>query len=555
MHETDNTKTFKRLESLKTERSSWDAHYRELSDRILPRNGRFFQKGDVNKGYRKHNRIYDSTGTQCARILGAGMMSGNTSPARPWVRLGIEDTDLNDYAPVKLWTAEVTKIMLRVFQKSNTYRSLHTMYEEQGVFGTGASIILPDYKYVTRHYPLTVGEYYVATDYRGQVNTLYREFEKTVYEVVTEFGIEKCSNTVKSLYNTGKLDAWVPLIHAIEPRMNRDAGKIDNKNMAFKSCYYEAGQSTDKYLRESGFNTFPAVVPRWSVTGGDIYGNSPGMEALGGINQLQHQQLRKAEVIDYKTKPPLIMPSSMSGRDTDLLPGGVMFADTNGAHSIRSAFEVNLDLSHLLADIQDVRSLIRESFYTPLFMMMSNQTGQPVSATEIMERHEEKMLMLGPVIERQQDELLNPLIDITFQHMMKAGLVPPPPKELEGHDIQVEFISVLAQAQRAVGTNGVDRFVNSLGAVATIKPDVLDKFDSDRWADEYADRLGIDPALIVPSDKVALIRNDRAKQQQMAQQSEMMQQDAGTVQKLASANTNGDNALTNVMTALQGYNS
>lgn len=544
-----------RYAQLKTERASWIAHYKEISENILPRSGRFFVQ-DRNKGQKRHNTIYDNTGTRALRILGAGMMSGATSPARPWFALAASDPDLAKYAPVKLWLADVTRLMHRVFEQSNTYRSLHGMYEELGAFGTGSAIILPDYQNVIHHYPLTAGEYCIATDYQGRVNTLYREYQKTAYELVTEFGLDNCSATVRNLYQRGTLDAWVTVVHAIEPRNSRDLSKKDAKNMPFRSIHYELGGENDQFLRESGFKEFPAVCPRWATAGGDIYGNSPAMEALGDIKQLQHEQLRKAQGIDYKTKPPLQMPTSMKNRDVETLPGGISYVDMNSPNSgIKTAFEVNIDLSHLLQDIQDVRERIKSSFYADLFLMLANDTRSGITATEVAERHEEKLLMLGPVIERLHNELLDPLVDQTFSRMLSAGIIPPPPPELHGQDLNVEFVSMLAQAQRAIGTNAIDRYVGSLGSVAQFKPDVLDKFDSDKWADIYADALGVDPNLIVASDQVALIREQRAKAQQAQAQAAQMQQHADTVQKLASAKTDQPSALTNVMDMFSGYNS
>lgn len=547
-------KLLTRWSALKTERSGWMDHWREISDYLLPRSGHFVSS-DRNKGNKRFNNIYDSTGTQALRVLGAGMMSGATSPARPWFRLTTSDPQLDESAAVKQWLAEVQRLMLMVFTKSNTYRALHSLYEELGAFGTGASIVLPDFDDVIRHYPLTIGEYAVATDYRGQVATLYREFDKTVGELVGEFGRDAVSQTVRNLYDRGNLDAWVTIIHAIEPRSDRDPSKRDAKNMAWRSCYFEPGAQQGQYLRESGFKTFPAVVPRWSVSGGDIYGNSPGMEALGDIKQLQHEQLRKAQGIDYKTRPPLQAPTSMKNREIDSLPGGVSFVDAaNPNGGIRTAFEVNLDLSHLLMDIQDVRERIRGSFYADLFLMLANSPRTNMTATEVAERHEEKLLMLGPVLERLHNELLDPLIEMTFERMLAAGIVPPAPPELQGSELNIEFVSMLAQAQRAVATNSVDRYVANLGVVAQYKPDVLDKFNSDAWADAYADMLGVNPDLIVPGEQVALIRRQRAQAAQAQQAAEMMQQGADTAQKLANAQTNTPSALTNVIEMFSGYN-
>ena len=548
-------KLYTRWGQLKTERASWIMHWKEISDYILPRSGRFFVQ-DRDRGYRRHNNIYDSTGTRALRTLAAGMMAGMTSPARPWFRLSVNDPDLMQYQPVKVWLNDVTRLMLMIFSKSNTYRTLHSMYEELGAFGTGASIILPDFDNVIHHYGLTTGEYAIATDYQGRVCTLYREFQKTVGEVVKEFGINNVSVSTKNMYDRGSLDQWITLVHAIEPRADRDLSKRDSKNMPWRSCYFELNAEPDRFLRESGFREFPAVVPRWAVSGGDIYGNSPGMEALGDIKQLQHEQLRKAQGIDYKTMPPLQVPSSMKNREVERMPGGVSYYDaTTQSGGIKTAFEVNLDLSHLLADIQDVRERIRGSFYADLFLMLANAADTRMTATEVAERHEEKLLMLGPVLERLHNELLDPMIEMTFTRMLEAGIVPPPPQELQGIELNVDFVSMLAQAQRAIGTNSVDRYVNNLGAIASFKPGVLDKFDEDKWADMYADMLGVDPELIVADDKVALIRQQRAQAQQAAAMQANMAQNAQTAKTLSETNTQQPSALQDMMNQFSGYGS
>jgi hypothetical protein len=547
-----------RWASLKNERASWIAHWKDISDYMLPRSGRFFVT-DRNRGEKRANNIYDSTATRALRILAAGMMAGMTSPARPWFRLATGDPDKMDNGAVKIWLNDVTMLMRAIFQRSNTYRALHSLYEELGCYGTGASIIVDDYEDVIRHIPLTAGEYAIATDERGEVVTLYREFEQTVSQLVKEFGIAGVSPAVKSLYEQKSgsgLDAWVPIIHAIEPRYDRDPTKRDAKNMAWASCYFETGRVNDDVLRESGFKEFPSLCPRWAVSGGDIYGNGPGMEALGDVKQLQHQQLRKAQGIDYMTKPPVQAPTAMKNSEINMLPGGVSYVDASSpSGGIRSAFDVRIDLSHLLNDIQDVRQRIEKTFYADLFLMLANDTRSGITATEVAERHEEKLLMLGPVLERLNNEMLAPKIEITFAKMLAAGIIPQAPPELHGEDLNIEFVSTLAQAQRAVGTTAVDRLVSAVGQLAVAKqdPSVWDKLDTDEITDEYGDMLGVDPHMIVASDKVALIRQNRAQAQQKAAQQQALAQHAQTAQTLSQTDTSGKNALTDVMGGMQGY--
>lgn len=534
---------------LKSERATWWQHWSEITAYLTPLQGRYFRQ-DRNKGQKRYGNIYDNTGTRGLGVLAAGLMGGLTSPARPWFRLGTADATLNKVPAVKQWLADVTNLMLTVFQKSNTYRALHNVYRELGAFGTGISIVVDDFENMIHHHPITTGTYCVSTNFQGRVDTMYREFDMTVAQLVNEFGIDNVSTSVRNMYERGTLDTWVTVLHAIEPRSDRDPTKIDAQNMEWSDIYMELGAPEDRYLRESGHKRFPVLAPRWDVQGGDIYGNSPGMEALGDIKQLQHEQLRKAQAIDLMVNPPLQVPTSFKNRDVERFPGGITFVDTASTQkAIQTAYDVNLNLSYLLSDIQDVRGRVNSAFYVDLFMMISqdNAATTRMTATEVAERHEEKMLMLGPVLERLQDELLDPLIDITFNRLIESGTLPPAPPELHGKQLSVELVSMLAQAQRAVATNGVDRFVGAMGQIAQFKPDILDKFDSDKWADEYSDMLGVSPDLVVPQDQVDQIRQQRAQAQQKQQQMEQLASASQTAKNLGQTPTTGGNAASDML--------
>lgn len=556
---TEQGKLLATLAGMKNERSSWDPHWMELETFILPRSGRF-NAGDRNRGGKKHNNIYDNSGTRALRILGAGLMSGATNPSRPWFRLATPDRALMKLEPVKIWLNDVTQIMLDVFSRSNTYQSLHSIYEELGCFGTGCSIITDNFDKIIHNNALTIGEFSFGCDHENTVNALAREFEMTVMQMIERFGEANCSQTVRRMYGEGNYNAWVPVVHMIEPRINRDRSSPDAKDMPFKSVYLEPGRDDgdEKFLRNSGFKQFRALAPRWHVTSNNIYGDSCGMDALGDVKQLQHEQVRKAENIDAETKPALQVPTKLKGRALDRLPGGVSYYDATGpGQGVRRLFEGNINLEHLLMDIQDVRERIRNAFYTDLFFAISQQDAGKMTAFEASARQQEQLLQLGPVLERLHNELLNPLIDITFTRMLEArgpngeSMLPDPPQELQGVELKIEYTSILAQAQRAVNTNAIDRYTFSLGTIAQFKPGVLDKFDEDKWAEIYADNLGVDPELIVADNKVALIRQSRQQQQEAAQQAAMIQAGADTAQKLSKADTGGKNALTDIVKGSQ----
>lgn len=545
-----------RWQQLDSEFSSWEPQYREISKFLLPRNGRFFVQ-DRNRGERRHNSIYDNTGTRSLRVCGSGIMSGATSPARPWMRVVTSDPKLNRQFSVRKWLDEVTRLILRVFEKSNTYRVLHMMYEEMAAFGTAACIMLPDFNNVLHLHAMTCGEYRLATNSKGEVDTCYRTFERTVAETVGEFTYEKCSKKVQDAFDEGFLENKVVIRHVIEPRKNRNPNLEDNLNMPWKSVYYEVGceEEDDYYLRESGFQRFPVLVMRWNTVGGDVYGHGPGMEALGDIKQLQHEQLRKAQGIDFQSLPPTVAPAEMKGQELKWVPGGTVYVNTTAPNAgIRTAFEVKLDLEHLLADIVDVRERIRGSFFADLFLMLTFQNeSQKMTATEVAARHEEKLIQLGPVLENLHDQL-RVLVENVYWTLSEANALPPAPPEISGMDLSLEFISMLAQAQRAVGVAGIERLLLIAGQVVEAKPDILDNLNEDELWSELSDMIGVSPRISNDPAVRDKLRRAKLESQKAAAQVATTEQATKGVKNMADAQTASPNALSDVMSAFSGYN-
>ena len=538
----------RRWTDIKDERSTYFGHWEELSEFIMPRRGRFLTSKS-NDGSKKNGKIIDSTGSMAVRTLSAGMMSGITSPARPWFRLATPQAALMEQSDVKQWLFAVEKTMRDIFSRSNLYNSLQTVYEELAVFGTGALLISEDFDDVIRCYPFTVGEYGLAQSHRLQVDTFYREFNMTVAQVVEQFGLDNCSDAVRTMFKSGQLDKWVEVLHVIEPNSVREYNKKDNLNMPYHSCYVEKASKNERKLLESGYEEFPILAPRWHVTGVDIYGRSPGMDVLGDVKALQIEQKRKAQGIDKMVNPPLQAPSSLRGQSASVLPGGVTYVDTMQGNQggFRPTYEVNPRLGELQQDIQETQYRIQQGFYSDLFQMMMNSDRRQITAREIDERHEEKLLMLGPVLERLHTELLNPLIDRTFNIMARNELLPPAPEELAGVTLKVEYISVMAQAQKAIGTGAIERLAGFIGNMAAVKPEVLDKFDADQSVDEYAEMLGVPPKIVVPDDMVQQMREERAAQMEQQMQMEQVNQGAQAAKVMSDADTGGQNILSDII--------
>lgn len=538
-----------RHQRLKAEQSTWRAHWRDLDEHLKPRSGRFYST-DRNRSSRgDYNSILDNTATRAVRTLASGMQAGASNPSRPWFKLTTADPDLAEFLPVREWLDGVVDRMQRVFARANTYRSLHQIYEQLAVFGTAVNLVLPDEQSVIHHYPVATGEYALQRDHRGNIVTMYREFEMTVSEVVRQFGLDSCSKDTQQAFANGDLDRGVEIVHAIEPRDDRypEAGQRDPKNpspkhMPWASIYLESAvQDHTRFLRESGFEEFPVIAPRWIVEGQDVYGVSPGMEALGDVRQLQHEQLRKAQGIDYKVRPPLQVPNELRDRSNSMLPGGVTYVEPGTTlpynqatphGGIRTMFETNIDLNDLREDIVDVRGRINSAFYADLFLMIA-MSDKNMTATEVAERHEEKLLGIGPVLERLHNEMLQPLIERTFGMMMQRGMLPPPPEEMAGQDIDIEFVSLLAQAQRAIGSNSIDRFVGSVLQVAQVRPDVLDVVNLDKAVSHYGRILGVPTELINDEESVEALRRARAQAQAAREAAEVQKTQSEAARNLS----------------------
>ncbi|HEY7824056.1 MAG TPA: portal protein [Acidimicrobiia bacterium] len=527
----------RRLTSLKSMRNPWEAHWMELSENTAP--ARLRLSLNENEGRPSRKKIVDSTGTFALRTLASGMHSGITSPARPWFRLSTFDPDLKDYAPVKEYLAQVETRMREVYQSSNIYNAFHWGYGDLGLFGQSAAILVEDEDKVVRMIPMLHGSFWIARDHRGTATTLYRQFSWTVERIVARFGYDNCSNTIRNCYDKGDYDERFTINHAIEPRMERQAGKIDRKNKPILSNYWEDGGKHAvgaNLLEESGFDSNPIIAPPWELVAEDSYGVSPGMDALPDIKALQVMQMRAGEAIDKKVRPPMTGPVSMKNNPASLMPGSVTYVDDPTGRAYRAAIEVNLSLTELENKIMQTQSRIDRSYYADLFLMLANMEGiQPRNTMEIAERKEEKLLALGPVLENIYGGQLAPVIDRTYEVMESRGLLPPPPPELQGSELKIEYISMLAQAQKAISTGSIERLFSFAGNLAAVNPSVLDKIDMDEGVDIYGDLLGAPPSIIVPDEDVSKIRDARAKQAQQAAQAEQMAQAAPAVKQGADA--------------------
>lgn len=526
--------------------SDWRQHHRDIANSFDPGRQRF-EASNTNKKRKFNNSIIDPTVTLVGRTLSAGLVAGVTNPSVPWVKLQASDSELNKIHSVSIWMDEVSKRILKILEKSNFYNVVPMVYSDLGYYSTANMLIESDPKSILRFYHKPIGTFRVSNGARLNVDTWATEIKKTSSQMVEEYGIDNVSSQVKTAFESRDFKTMFKVRHLITPRAKYDPTKADAKNMPYQSIWWEPG-STDGILKESGFRTFPVVTPRWEVVGNDSYGSfAPGMLALGTARGLQKDQRQRYEAQDKMINPPLNVPASLRSSRTSLVPGGINYIpDSSAGAKIESVFDINYPIRYALDSIADGRNMLKQAFFNDLFLMITNIGRSGVTATEIAERQEEKLLMLGPVLNRINEEFLDPIVERCYEELSRRGGLPDIPPELEGVDIQIEYTSMLYQAQKMVGIASLERGVSFVGNLAGARPEVLDKLNVDEIVNEYWAITGANPIGLNDDDTVNAIRQQRQQQQQAQQMGEAaqpMQQAASAAKLLSETDAGGQSAL------------
>lgn len=529
-----------RLLGLRVNRYSWWTHWRELADYFLPRRYRWIVTPNMMaRGSPINQHILDSTGVIAARNLASGLVSGKSSPTRPWFKLRVGIFDSTTTSPVSLWLAECERILYLIFAESNFYNSIAQFYYDLVIFGTATQLIYEDFDNVINCFNPCAGEYYIDIDGKYRPTIFYREFTMTVSAVVDEFGLANCSESIQRLYTApdgAGLTRELIVAHSIEPNDDGRASKFGfSDRFAFRELYWEwggsaspqgGGPSPKGFLRRKGYYERPNITGRWDLVSNDAYGRSPGMDALPDQKQLQLESRRKAQAIDKMVNPPLVADMQLKNQPASLLPGGMTYVQgytASGKPGISSVYDTKFPVAEITEDLNEVRTRLAKTFFNDVLMTASQyETRSNVTAIEWDMRKSESLVALGPALERIDHEVLGPVLDRVFSIASRAGILPPAPPDIQGQAINVEYVSMLQQAQQAAASAGIERVLSLSGSILAAKPDIMDNIDTDYALDKYSELLNNDPKIIRSPEAVAQIRQERAQQQAAAQQAEQI---------------------------------
>ncbi|ANZ44213.1 portal protein [Cloacibacillus porcorum] len=534
-----------RRAALRNDASYIEPLWQELRDYIHPFRGRF--AGEKNDRLPDMLKVLSSVPGKARSTLVAGMQSGLTSPSRQWFMLSTHNAELSDDWEVRCWLDDVHDRMMRVMQGSNFYHALHNVYEELVTFGTGVMVIVPDYSNVIRCTTLTCGRYWLGASNGYDIDCIYRDFDLTAKQIVSMFGEKNVSDGVRLAAVSSPFTRF-EVHQAIEPDYERVT------RMPFRSCYWESGGDAERVLSVRGYHGFPAMTPRWHCIDNDVYGYGPGAEALPDAKELRIQIRDRAVAIRKQVAPPLVAPEGLRRSGVRSMPNGITYVPDGQMQQIQQLYNVQLNLPGLQQIIQETADSIRSTMYADLFLMLQQSGGPQMTAREIIERHEEKMLVLGPVLGRLERELLSPAIERIYSVMYEAGLIPEAPEALRGTtDINIEFVSILAQAQKMQGMKPIEQSVSFIGSLAASFPEAADALDVDAGIREYCKLSGAPAKLLRDPRAVEEIRARRAQaareQEQLAQMQAAIQsgqQAAQGAEALANTDVRPGSALSAV---------
>ena len=507
----------KRKGKLKAQRGTWESHWQDLTNFVLPNDSDFNLKR--SKGDKRTTLVYDSTAIHANEMLAAGLHGMLTNPASNWFSLRIKDNDdFSDNAEAKQWLEETTNVILsELSAPAVAFPShIHEYYLSLCSIGTACMFIgEPSAREGISFRAIHIYEIFIAENADGIIDTVFRSFKMTVRQIVQKWGEKSLSPRIQKMYENQEFDKEVELLHCVYPRDDIDKGKKAATMLPVASVYID--EKEKHVLAEGGFDEMPFMVSRWSKTVGEVFGRSPAMTALPDIKMLQEIMKTTIKAAQKVVDPPLLVPDDGVLGPVRTIPGGLnYYRASSGARIEPLLTGGNIGLSYEM--MNDLRERIRTTFFLD---QLQFQGAPRMTATEVVERTERTLRLLGPTLGRLQSEFLGPMIERIYGVLVRAGRLPEPPESIAEQELKIEYVSPLARAQRQTETQGIMRTLEFVGPIAGIDPQAAQIIKGADTVRHIAELNGVPPILLKSNDE--LMAEIQAQQEAQAAQQQMMQ--------------------------------
>jgi len=515
-----------RYRKLKSGRHNWDQHWQELADYCIPNKNDIYSSR--SRGEKKFDRLYDSTAIHTVELLASALHGMLTNPSTFFFELTTGDPTVDGRDDVRTWFQDVVEKIHLVLNNSNFQTEIHEVYLDLVTFGTAPMQIISDKEFGIRFLSHPIYNCYIAENNKGVVDEIYIELKWTAKRIKQEFGEDALKELMDKDASFNKdPQAEFKVIHAIYPRKVYDNKGLPNK---FKFASEYILEQYTYTLNESGFRSFPYVVPRWVKTSYETYGRSPAMKALPEIKMLNAMMLVTIRAAQKVVDPPLMIPNDGVMLPVRTIPGGLNFIDRGGDEIRPLITGGRLDLSFEM--MNDVRRRIKDAFFVDQLQL---QEGPQMTATEVLQRTEEKLRLLGPILGRQQFELLRPMVERVFQILLRNKTFQEPPEILQGAEFQIQYSSQIAKSQRVSESQNLNRALQVIAPLVEFDPAIMDVFDGDEAARIASKMFGVPQRMLRNEEDVDNIRQARSQATAELQERDDMQAQAEVVNKLGQA--------------------
>jgi hypothetical protein len=508
-----------RVERLKGERSNWEQHWQEIANFMLPRKDTIVRMR--SPGEKRNTFLLDNTAMMSGTLLAAALHSMLTNPTRPFFGLSTGDAELDLDDEVRLWLQDTTRRMHVVLNNSNFQTEVQEMFVDVVFFATAGMCMEEDAEDVVRFRTHNIVKLLIAENNRGVIDEIYIPQMWTAANLVREFGEDKVGMEVRDQFRQGRNEKF-EVIQAIYPRES-----VSSPDSPFAFISQWILRKSEIELRRGGFREFPFLVPRWSKSSGETYGRGPGMQALPDAKTMNKMDEVVLIAAQKAIDPPLQMEDDGVVMPIRTRPGGLNFRRP-GSQPITPIF-ANAPLDFGFQASEERRARIRRAFFIDE-LKLAQDTPQ-MTATEVLQRAEDSMRLLGPVLARFQKEFLKPMVDRLFDIMLRRDMFNAIPQQLSGANLNVQFNSIIAKAQRITEGQSLDRFLNAIAPALQIDPSAVDNINTDQWV-KQASVIHEPPQEVIRTQaEVDQIREGRAQAQQAQIEAQQQQMDADAAAK------------------------
>lgn len=500
-----------RISQLKNARSGHENQFREIQELVRP-NSPDFTSPLNSVGQEKSLRIYDGTARLSSLILANGLDSYVTSDTERWFTLKVFDMpDRQVPFSVRVWMEQVSDIIYREISRpaSQFNTSKHEGYLDMVTFGSGAMLSYFDTvrgHLIVRSYPLA--DVFYETNFQGEVDVVGRRSVMTKRQLQQFFPDAASDKRIDRMKDGGRAIIW----HFVLPREDYRSMGGGKSRRPYPSLYFMEQEQWLIQDNARGYDLFPYSILQWAKIAGETYSRSPAETCLPSISMLQGMKREMLLAAQLANRPPVMTEDGSFLQDIYQVPAAIWHIEAGMERP--TPFLSGSQPQFTLEMMQWEQEYIRQCYFIDWFFQESKKERQ--TAFEIADKRDEKLRMLSPIIGRVQNTW-GQFLRHTFFILQQAGKIPPPPQELDGLELDIDYVSPAAVAQLGAKRLAIKRTLEDLAVPAQVRPDVYDKFDFDEIAEMYATTSGVPPSVLKSDDQVAQERQARAQQAQQQQ--------------------------------------